>query len=171
MKFDLKKYQNDVKRTVENYKGEKIEVLQQSLNVITQVAFNRDSDSEEVYRSIERIFEILFRIPYMNEPLIPISFMDSELGRVMFSLRYADRENVNEKQTTENKSEQTYSVKDIAAIRGISVQAIYKDVNINLFPIAPGSKTFYESEVIKYLLLKEVPLDRLYSYMKTITSK
>jgi len=157
MPINKHKLEQEITKLLLNFKGADKEQLKIPLDKIMSAVSGENYDKSEISQMINDLLNILFKNPYIQEPLIPLSFIESELGHAIMCLKFKDI-------SSAENTERVYTVKDVAQITNKTVQAIYKDINLHIHPIAPNNKTFYESEVKKYLQLKKIPLDNLYKF-------
>lgn len=157
MIIDILKLEKEIANLIDSYKKSDKKILKQYLDIIRLAAKGQISDNLEFTQAANNLLELLFENPYIKEPIIPLSFIESELGRFIINFKYTGMLNL-------DKTKNVYSVKDVAEITKKTVQAIYKDINKKIHPIGPNNNNFYESEVKKYLKLKKVPLDNLYKF-------
>ncbi|MGL5381740.1 helix-turn-helix domain-containing protein [Clostridium sp.] len=107
-----------------------------------------DSDNEiqfdNIQSQIEEILEILFKNQYSNELMIPYSFLNSEIGKVLFTIKYSNTEKV-------------FTSSEVAEMLGCSLQYIAKLVKEGKLKgqKKSGRNYFFESDVVKFMENKE----------------
>lgn len=112
--------------------------IQQQIEEIYSLYKNPKGNNETITLKIKKVLEELFKMPYGNA-VIPIEFLDSEIGKLLFTLRYSN-------------AERLYSTQQVAEIWGVSPQYISKLANEGKIPpgIQAKGRYFTESQVREY---------------------
>ncbi len=119
-------------------------VLTDIHTAIKEKSYNKMQAAEMADKALYMLFENL----YNSEPILPISFLDTEIGKAIMLCKY--------------KVPRVYTVKEVAGLLGCTVQQIYIDKHKLIEPIQEDLNLFYEDEVAKYLQKKKVPVENMY---------
>lgn len=134
---DLKAFNKELKQLVQNDVVEKINELYQVYKMLDS---NKEIEFDNIQSQIDDILEKLFKNQYSNELMIPYSFLNSEIGKVLFTIKYSNTEKV-------------YTSTEVAEMLGCSLQYIAKLVKEDKLKghKKTGRNYFFESDVIKFM--------------------
>lgn len=148
--MDITKYKEEMQHLVDNFNGDRNE-LTEMLTCILEAIEDKKYNKLDRLRMANEALNIIFKNPYSQDPLMPISFLETEVGKAIMHCKF--------------QVPGVYSVKEVANLVGCTAQQIYYDIKKPSRPIKPIEENlnlFYEDEVEKYLEYKGISIENMY---------
>lgn len=142
--------EKEIQALIERF-GEKIttpQAVKEKIMFLYQVVTSREiEDRDKVHSTANEILEILFHNPLIEDTLIPLSFMNTAIGKILGQAKYGIAEKI-------------YTVSEVAIITGKSASRIHQEVGKRLrAEKRKGATIIYESALNDYLKREDIPLE------------
>lgn len=145
--IDIIKYEEEMQNIVNNFYGDK-DKLAGILKGISEAILDKKYSKLDRLNMANEALNIIFKNAYSQDPIMPISFLETEVAKAIMHCKY--------------QVPGVYSVKEVANLVGSTVQQVYSDKNKKIKPIEKDLNFFYEDEVVKYLENKGIPVGNMY---------